>query len=169
MALTRRGRKKNGSFFAVRPYFYGPRNTRWQELFLSLRERATFVAAILLLEEEATTGDGWGKWKSLPARCHICSCFLIFRWILQLRGCCRDPTWCRGRVYANRDSTLMTCRLVVLLSSSSVARCSSTFVDSDGDGADSYFYSCLSSSSACSYWSFSSLIYFAMRDASSIS
>lgn len=30
------------------------------------------------------------------------------------------------------------------------------------------FYSCLSSSSACSFWSFSSLIYFAMRDASSI-
>jgi hypothetical protein len=81
MALTRRGHKKNGSFFAVRPNFYGPRNTRRQELFLSLRERATLVAAILRWEEEATAGDGRGKWKSLPARYHICSCFLVFCWI----------------------------------------------------------------------------------------
>ncbi len=137
MALTRRGHKKNGYFFAVRAYFHGPRNTRGQELFLSLRERATLVAAILRWEEEATAGDGRGKWKSLPGRYHICSCFLVFCWICN----CEDATWCRGRVYADRDSTLMTCRLAVLLSSSSVARCSSTFVDSDGDGADSYLYS----------------------------
>jgi hypothetical protein len=81
MALTRRGHNKNGSFFAVRAYFYGPRNTRRQELFLSLRERATFVAAVLRWEQEATAGDGRGKWKSLPARYHICSCFLVICWI----------------------------------------------------------------------------------------
>jgi len=168
MALTRRGHKKNGSFFGVRPYFYGPRNTRRQELFLSLRERATFVAAILRWEEKRlrATDEGNGS-HCLPATMSVVAFWFSagFATARMLQGCYMvQRQGVRGSRFDSDD--VQTCGIIVLLLCGQVQLnvyrfwwwwCRFVLI----------FYSCLSSSSACSSWSFSSLICFAMRDASS--